>query len=357
MRVLHLIPSLGGGGAERQIGYLARGLAERGGDVHVGILRGGANLERLERTGATVHWIRANGNYDPFLLPRTISLIRRVRPDVVQTWLTQMDVVGGLAALIAGRRWIVSERSSGAHYPRDARHAMRRLIGRFADAIVANSKGGLSFWTKTKATKFVVPNAVPLEEIDAAPREEIDVGDAKVILYAGRLDEEKNLPNLIDALAEAMRDRNAVALFCGEGPLEAAVRARIEQRGLSGRVRILGFTDRLWGLMKRADVLVAVSWFEGHPNVVLEAAAAGCPLVVSDIAAHRDVLDDEAAAFVPPSDASAIAAAIGRSLDDPAAARERARRARDTVAAFSIPAAAESYLRVYDPADASIDRH
>src|SRR5687768_14057109 len=116
MRVLHLIPSLGGGGAERQIAYLARGLSERGGDVHVGILRGGANLERLESTGATVHWIRSSGNYDPFLLPRTVSLIRRVRPDVVQTWLTQMDVVGGLAALIVGKRWIVSERSSGEHY-------------------------------------------------------------------------------------------------------------------------------------------------------------------------------------------------------------------------------------------------
>lgn len=356
MRVLHLIPSLAGGGAERQIAYLARGLSERGVDVHVGILRGGPNLERLQHTGATVHWIPSGGNYDPFLLPRIVRLIRRVRPDVVQTWLTQMDVVGGLAALMTGTRWIVSERSSGAHYPRDARHGMRRLIGRFADAIVANSKGGLTFWTKTRAAKFVVPNAVPLEEIDAAPREEIDAGDAKVILYAGRLDEEKNLPNLIDALAEVMRDRDALALFCGIGPLEAAIRARIEERGLSARVRILGFTDRLWGLMKRADVLVAVSWFEGHPNVVLEAAAAGCPLVLSDIAAHRDVFDEQSAAYVPPTDASAIAAAIGRALDDPTAARERARRARDTVAAFSISAAAETYLRVYDPADASIHR-
>jgi glycosyltransferase involved in cell wall biosynthesis len=355
MRVLHLIPSLEGGGAERQIAYLARGLADRGGDVHVGILRGGPNLERLHRAGATVHWIRSGGNYDPFLLPRTVRLIRCVNPDVVQTWLTQMDVVGGAAALIARKPWIVSERSSGAHYPRDARHALRRWIGRHADAVIANSKGGLDFWTQSDAAKFVVPNALPLEEIAAAPREELDAGTAKVILFAGRLGEEKNPLTLIDALAEVMRGRDAIALLAGVGPLEGAVRARMEERGITDRVRILGFTDRLWGLMKRADVVVSVSLFEGHPNVVLEAAAAECPLVISDIAAHRAVLAEEAAAFVPPSDAHAIAAAIGKVLDDPAAARARACRARDTVASFSIFSAAENYLRVYDLTDAPLD--
>lgn len=356
MRVLHLIPSLAGGGAERQIAYLARGLSERGADVHVGILRGGLNLERLQQTGATVHFISSSGNYDPLIVPRIVSLIRRVRPDVVQTWLTQMDVLGGLAALITGTRWIVAERASGVHYPRDARHGMRRVIGRFADAIVANSNGGLTFWTRTRAAKFVVPNAVSVAEIDAVPREEFDAGEAKVILFAGRLDDQKNLPNLIDALAEAMRERDLFALLCGVGPLETAVRAHIESCGLSPRVRIVGYTDRLWGLMKRADVLVAVSWYEGHPNVVLEAAAAGCPLVLSSIAAYRDVFDEQSAAYASPSDASDIATAIKRVLDDPAAARERAHRARDTVAAFSIPAAAEAYLRIYDPADASLDR-
>ena len=65
MRILHLIPTLGGGGAERQIAYLAQGLQARGCDVHVAIDSGGPNLERLVRTGATVHWIRTRGNYDP----------------------------------------------------------------------------------------------------------------------------------------------------------------------------------------------------------------------------------------------------------------------------------------------------
>src|SRR5687767_4452068 len=77
LRVLHLIPSLGGGGAERQIAYLARGLVASGVDVHVGYLREGSNFERLAASGATLHPIASRGNYDALLVARIVRLIRR----------------------------------------------------------------------------------------------------------------------------------------------------------------------------------------------------------------------------------------------------------------------------------------
>ena len=348
MRVLHLIPTLGGGGAERQIAYLAQGLQARGCDVHVAIDSGGPNLERLVATGATVHWIRTAGNYDPMLLPRLVRLIRGLRPDIVQTWLTRMDVAGGAAALLTGSRWIVSERAAADHYPRDMRHKLRRAVGRFADAIVANSNDGLGFWKSSRAAKFSIPNALDFDAIAAAAPATEDFGAAKVILFAGRLTEQKNVLNLLDALALAMKGRDAVALLCGTGELEGAIRARIGQRGLADRVRLPGYVDSLWGLMKRADVLVAPSWFEGHPNVVLEGAACGCPLVISDIVAHREVFDERSAEMVPPSDVNAITAAISRVLDDPEAARARARLAQDVIASLSISATADAYLGVYE---------
>ncbi len=348
MRILHLIPSLGGGGAERQVVYLARGLRFLGCDVHVGILREGPNLTPLLESGASVHRLRASSNYDPLLLPRVVGLIRRVQPDIVQTWLTQMDVVGGIAARITGTPWVVSERSTGAVYPRDVRHALRRAIGGLADAIVANSRGGLEFWQQVLASKSIVPNALALQEIDASPRGGADRGSGKVILFAGRFEQEKNLPNLIDALALVLGERDALALFCGTGALEAEVRARVQSHGLGDRIHFLGFTDTLWSLMKRADVMVAVSWFEGHPNVVLEAAACGCPLVLSDIPAHSEIFDAGAAEIVPPADPRAISSAIVRVLDDPRAALARARRARGIIERLSIDSAAAAYLHVYE---------
>ncbi len=348
MRILHLIPSLGGGGAERQLGILAAGLRDQGCEVHVGFVKGGANLARLEAAGAQLHRIPARGNLDPLLLLRIVRLIRKVRPDVVQTWLTQMDVAGGLAALLTRTPWIVSERTHKVYYPRDAKHRLRRLLGRFAGAIVANSPGGAEYWDGARVGKIIIPNALPLGEIAAAPRDESDFGAAEVVLFAGRFDPAKNLENLVDAMARIVRERDAVALLCGEGPLESDLRARIAQAGVADRVRLLGFTDRVWSLMKRADVLVAASWFEGHPNVVMEGAASGCPLVLSDIPAHRQCLGEDAALFADPADPVALAAAIRRTLADPAAASGRAARARAVASALSVESAAAAYLRTYE---------
>ena len=81
LKVLHCIPGMGGGGAERQLAYLAGPLAACGWDVHVALRTGGANLARLERGGATVHMVTAVGNHDPRLAWRLADLFRRVRAE------------------------------------------------------------------------------------------------------------------------------------------------------------------------------------------------------------------------------------------------------------------------------------
>ncbi|HKR62463.1 MAG TPA: glycosyltransferase [Thermoanaerobaculia bacterium] len=350
MRVLHLIPTLGGGGAERQIAALTSGLRALACDVHVGIVSGGAQLARVEAAGATIHRISTHGNYDPLLPLRIARLIRSVRPDVVQTWLTQMDVVGGIAAMMTRTPWVLSERTNKVYYPRDAKHGLRHFVGRFARAIVANSPGGVEYWTNARVPKTVIPNALPLAEIDAAPRDASDFGAREVLLFAGRFDAAKNLPHLIDALAKVVHERDAVALLCGEGPLEHEVRARIAHHNASDRIRLLGFRSDVWSLMKRTDVLVAPSWFEGQPNAVLEAIACGCPLVVSDIPGHRAFLDDSSALFAPPDDADALSRAITHALDDRDAARARAANARERINEWTIGRVSAAYVRVYQEA-------
>ncbi len=168
-----------------------------------------------------------------------------------------------------------------------------------------------------------------------------------MILFAGRLTEQKDPESVITALAKVLERPKTVAVIAGDGPLRATLVSLAQQHGIDSRVRFPGYLENLWAWMKRAAVFVSPSLFEGHPNTVLEAAACGCPLIVSEIPAHQEFLDDRSALFVPTANAQHLARAISGVLDDPAAARSRAERAAHTVAQWSSAKIAKQYERVY----------
>jgi glycosyltransferase involved in cell wall biosynthesis len=255
-----------------------------------------------------------------------------------------MDVVGGVAAVARRVPWVLSERSSAAAYARGVMSAARVVLARRAAAIETNSEAGAAYWSRLRPEVpiRVIPAAVPFEEIAATPKGDpasLQIPDgAPLILFAGRFGAEKNVLVLLEALARLFREREGFAVLCGNGPLEAEARARAEALGIAGRVRFPGLVGNVWSWMKIATVFVSPSVFEGRPNSVMEAAAARCPLVVSEIPAHRELLDDESALFVPSHDAGSIAAALRCVIDVRADAAVRAARAFDAVSSFTVAA-------------------
>jgi glycosyltransferase involved in cell wall biosynthesis len=195
----------------------------------------------------------------------------------------------------------------------------------------------------------VVHNIVPIHEIDLVQPDFTQFSaEAETILYIGRYSYEKNLPTLVEALRRVLTARpRAVCLMHGEGPEREGIMAQVEAAGMAGRIRVSGFTRSAWGLMKSAAALVSVSDFEGNPNTVLEAAACRCPLILSDIPAHREQFDERSASLVPPRSAQAIAEAVEATLADPAAAARRADAARAVVVACSTLLVADRYLELY----------
>lgn len=343
---------MAGGGAERQLTYLSREFVRTGWDVHVAVIQGGPNVDRLDATGAIVHRIRALGNYDPLILGRLIRTIRAVQPDVIQCWLLQMEVLGGLAAILTGTPWVFSERSAAQAYPPGAKTWLRGQMGRRATAIVSNSSIGDEYW-RTRAgshvRRFVVPNGLPLKEISAAPpTPEPETGaDEPVVLYAGRLSAEKNVETIVRALRLVADVRPVRGIVCGDGPAGERLSGLIAELSLVDQVRTVGYVPTLWSLMKRASVLVSLSLFEGSPNVVLEAMACGCPLIVSEIPAHRELLDDGVAIFVNPHRPRQVADAIEAVLNDPAAAAKRAQSALARAQGYALPLVAQRYAEIY----------
>jgi len=339
---------MAGGGAERQLIYIVQGLVRRGWDVHVAVVFPGDNDARLESSGCHVHRLGGRGRFDPMIAVRLVRLMRRVRPAVAQTWLMPMDILAGAVATALGVPWILSEGSCAEAYPPSLLHRMRARIGRWANACIANSEGGASYWRglgMAAAKIHVVPNGVPLDAIDAAPAAPRAATGEALVLYVGRLSPEKNLLLLLDALALLMRRRSARAVLCGDGRLRAAIQSRAAALGIAGRITLAGFVPDVWSWVKSADAMVALSAFEGLPNAVLEGMACGVPLVVSDIAAHRAILDEASACFVG-TDAEEIARAIESAI---AAGRssERTARTRARVAALSIDAVVQRHEEVY----------
>jgi glycosyltransferase involved in cell wall biosynthesis len=356
-RVLHGITSLEGGGAERQLAYLAAEQARTGHEVHVVVLRRGPNYARVVRGGARVHELPSTRIHDPRIALGVARLLREVRPDVFQSWLLAMDFWGGLAARATRTPWVMTERSNPFAYRRAAQtqSIVQWVAGRLPNAIVANSRVGLDYWERrspSRVHKYVIPNGTAVDEIDAVlPAEQpacpVDAGRA-VVVWVGRLDDaQKNVIRFVDAMAVVPKRLDAVALICGDGPDRARVVERVRENQIEDRVFLLGYRDDIWALMKRADVFVSVSPSEGNPNAVLEAAACLCPLVVSDIAAHRELLTDAEAILVPATDTSAIADGIVRTLSERDETRRRAAGARLVAQRRSLSAMAEAYDAVY----------
>jgi glycosyltransferase involved in cell wall biosynthesis len=345
-----MILHLGGGGAEYQLSAIAPALARRGHDVHVAYVYAGTGGG--EWNGCTLHPLGA-AKYDPRFYAGVLLLLQRLRPDVAQTWLTHLDIAGGACARLLRLPWVMSERSAAPCYTANTMDRIRVALGRRADRIIANSAGGAEYWTSMGVAPSridVVPNFVPLADIDAAPPLDdprIAAGD-ELLVSVGRLNPEKNLELLVDALQLVLPSRPHVKFaFCGDGPLRAPLAERVRAAGLGGQVLFPGFVPNVASWLKRASAAVAVSLYEGHPNAVLEAMAAGVPVIVSEIPAFRAILGDESAAFVPLGDAGRVAAAIAAALDDRPSALRRAARAREGIAALSLDAVVARYEEIY----------
>jgi glycosyltransferase involved in cell wall biosynthesis len=173
---------------------------------------------------------------------------------------------------------------------------------------------------------------------------------APLVVSTSRLQTGGGWEQLLVAWSIVARQKVAARLWlAGEAPAAAAVVARIEALGLSGRIALLGTFDDLECLLASADVLIAPA-ADGSPQSLLEAMAAGLPSVAIDVPLNRWLLGDEAAGLVVPAEnAAAMAAAINRLLDDSTlAARLGAAAWKRAQAEFDLEKTVARYLELFE---------
>lgn len=333
MRLLHLIPTLTSGGAERQLSYLATELARRGHEVHIGYSRMGT--ERPELTGVNLHPMDSISNYSPMLIWQLTRLLKRIQPDIIQTWGIQMDILGGILAGYLRIPWIIREASSTQGYAGTWKNRMRVVLGRHAQAIISNSRGGDEYWMskRPRGRRYVISNSVSIDEVSqtatAWPFGFVKP-DKPIVLSVGRLASDhtaqKNLNSLLKALALVKQSRDILGIICGDGPHRVELEALSVELGLAQDMHFAGHLHHgsVLSLMKMADVFVSLSAYEGCPNTVMEAVACGSPLVLSDIPAHRDLIEDMSIRWVSPDIPVQVAAAINEVLEESELGKNRA---------------------------------
>jgi len=336
MRIAFLTRSLNYGGAERQLVTLARGLAARGHEVHVGVFYSGGPLAAdLSDCPVRLHELGKRGRWDVAgFLWRTRRFLRRVEPEVLHGYL----VAPNLVSLLLGRRrhgtrvvWGVRASDMDLdRYDWLARATFglsRRLAGR-ADLIIANSEAGLRFHADRgyPGDRMVcIPNGIdtahfrPDPESGRACRNEWDAGHGvRLIGHVGRLDPMKDHPTFLAAAARLARERGDVRFVCvGAGPpaYAAELQRKAQELGLASRLVWAGSRDDMPAVFNALDLFASSSCFgEGFPNVVAEAMACGVPCVVTDVGDSARVVGD-LGTVVPPGDPDRLAAGWREQLD------------------------------------------
>jgi len=368
-RILHAVRAPVGG-IFRHILDLANGQADRG--HHVGIiadsLTGGERAEAAlkeiaPRLKLGVH--RLAIHREPFptdilVWAHFMLLIRRLKPDVLHGHGAKAGVFIRMRHRSKNNIRVYTPHGGSLHYPLNTLKGafysrLERVLMNSTDLFLFESAFARNTYQRTigipKGLVRCVFNGVTADEFDPIAK----ASDATDVVYVGEFRHIKGADLLIDAVARLRADGKPVKLtLAGDGEELAALRVRVQKFGLTEAVRFIGHVKARYGFSK-GSVLVVPSRGDSMPYVVIEAAAAGIPMVAANVGGIPEIFGSHADALFAPNIVGAMADAIETALDDPDAALVRAKSLRERVLIhFSQKAMVEGVLAGYR--DAFADR-
>jgi glycosyltransferase involved in cell wall biosynthesis len=353
MKIVQVVPSFTLGGAEVFALQLAEAQRAAGHDVLVIVLRDEGPLRNrlTEDSLARVRVVEKRGRYDLTVLPRLVSVLRAWSPDVVHTHLFTGLAWGTVAARAAGVPTVVY--TEHACHPDDVRWLkhVRRLLSYSLTAVVGCSEAATEAVRSRREAPGcptrTIANGVSLK---GRPRARLSGEGPLHVGTVGRLTPIKGQRDLIEAVALlAERGVDVRCTIVGGGELASDLAAQAAGRGVADRVALPGPSDHVADWMASFDLFCLPSLSEALPITLLEACAAGLPLLVTTGGGGPTLLAAGAGGeAVPPGDPAALADAIARhAARSPDARRALGEASLAAVAPFDIGASASAYLALY----------
>lgn len=315
VKVLHCIHSLSSGGAERQVKLLAEISHQVG--IESAIFCVNDRNTKLGDGSIPLYRSKCQGKYNLGVFGSILHSIEDFSPDVVHAWLpASITIPAMVASKLKGVPSVFSYRNAMRfHRPLTVPEYLTALF--LSKRVTSNSSVEMS----TLLYRYLyglkrgveIGNAVHVDK-KYWKKDRAFAGKSRFKgIFVGRLTKQKNWQSLLRAF-EYLDDKDKwELLLCGDGEDRAKVDRTIHDLGLEDQVKVLGYQDNVYPLMQQADVLILPSWYEGMPNVFLEALKIGLPTIVSDIAAHASIIGDSSCALkVPPDSPREIARALDR---------------------------------------------
>lgn len=289
--------SFGGGGIERITANLAHGFVNH--DIQVDLITA-PDSPHLWRMPTETRIIDLKAPTVSGCLPGLVHYLRRERPDALLASDHYSNEIAVLAKVIARvpTRVVVSEHNQLSKTSRNATRPKEQLAPIFArflypwaDGIVAVSHGVAEDLAATaflpRESVQTIYNPVINPEMLASAKEPLDhpwfvPGEVPVILGVGKLEAQKDFPNLIRAFAKVRRSQPSRLVILGWGPDRPDLEALIQELGLEADVELPGYIQNPYAYMARSAVLALSSAWEGLPTVLIEAMALGTPVVSTD---------------------------------------------------------------------------
>lgn len=340
--ILYVITDLELGGVPLHLHRLARAMRDRGYRVTVASLSGpkaavpaGGMVhapvampvgEMLYESGLPVYSCDGRSGWDYHVIGRLADIIRDTRPDLIHSFLFHANIAARFAALSSGfpRERVICEIQT-VEVERRWHLWVDRFTHRLCRFTIGNSPSVIDHLHRYARIPLdrlrLVRGGVDVDRIrSAVPMDRASLGlqaTDQMVLWVGRLDPVKGLDVLIRAFEPVARETNAHLLLVGGGELREELEGLVRERRLEPRIHFLGPRTDVPSLLKAADLFVFPSRTEGLPNALLEAMAAGCPIVTTDVPGCRDLIThEESGLLVPYGDTLALAGAMRRLLRD-----------------------------------------
>jgi GalNAc-alpha-(1->4)-GalNAc-alpha-(1->3)-diNAcBac-PP-undecaprenol alpha-1,4-N-acetyl-D-galactosaminyltransferase len=361
VRIAFLIASLANGGAEGVAAALCNTWQENGHQIDI--------LTYQAESASVAYNLTTGVNYHPLNLMKDspsishfalnnlwrVRKVRRqlklIRPDILVAFVTDTNVIAIIAAKSLNIPVIISERvHPGAHQISGVRALLRKHLYPLANRLIVQTND-IASWTKEnlKVEAKVIPNPVdPLQFQSRKTR-----ADKKRIIAIGRLTRQKGFDLLIEAFVPVSKQHPEWDLIIfGDGPERKLLAQQIESVKLSSRISLPGRSNEIETELAAADIYVHPARYEGFPNALLEALAAGLCCVVADCpgGAGEIIQHGEFGLMVKTESVEKLTEAMEAVISDPTLRKSFADKASQAVRGFNLTDIAEKWLRVMESA-------